>query len=308
MVGNRLKHPRSRYRRMIDPPEGGRRCWTIKYAEGTKFHLDVLPAIPASFSKLGEHVSPIVRSDTAILITDRETWSDPLALWPHSDPKGYATWFRSRMAPTLESAKRAYAYAVKAEVERVRDFDVRTPLQQAVQILKRHRDVRYNGDNDKPISIIITTLAASAYENETNLADALLSVVPRMRKLIARRGEDWWVPNPVDPEENFADKWRESPRKASCFFDWVESLEREIMALLTSKGMANIATYLRDAFGEREARSALNLCTKRHPSILKGAQVAPIVLVPAKPGPARPTRTVALSKPAKPWSEECACG
>ena len=46
LVGDRLKHPQSRYKGMIKPPEGGRRCWTIQYADASKFHLDVLPAIP----------------------------------------------------------------------------------------------------------------------------------------------------------------------------------------------------------------------------------------------------------------------
>ena len=32
LVGDRLKEPKSRYRRMLDPPEGSKRCWTIKYA------------------------------------------------------------------------------------------------------------------------------------------------------------------------------------------------------------------------------------------------------------------------------------
>lgn len=43
-------------------------------------------------------------------------------------------------------------------------------LQRIVQILKRHRDIMFNGDEDKPISIIITTLASRAYRGETNLS------------------------------------------------------------------------------------------------------------------------------------------
>jgi hypothetical protein len=36
---------------------------------------------------------------------------------------------------------------------------VKTPLQQAVQILKRHRDMMFADDPEhKPISVIITTL------------------------------------------------------------------------------------------------------------------------------------------------------
>lgn len=45
----------------------------------------------------------------------------------------------------------------------------KTPLQRAVQILKRHRDIMFAGDEDKPVSIIITTLAAKAYQEKVRL-------------------------------------------------------------------------------------------------------------------------------------------
>ena len=31
---------------MNNPAEEGRRCWTLNYADGAQFHLDVLPALP----------------------------------------------------------------------------------------------------------------------------------------------------------------------------------------------------------------------------------------------------------------------
>ena len=37
IVGRRLKHERSRYKNMIEPENGGRRCWTIRYANASKF-------------------------------------------------------------------------------------------------------------------------------------------------------------------------------------------------------------------------------------------------------------------------------
>ena len=40
MVGDRLMHPRSRYKGMLDPRHGGRRCWTIKYSDDSHFHLN----------------------------------------------------------------------------------------------------------------------------------------------------------------------------------------------------------------------------------------------------------------------------
>ena len=66
--------------------------------------------------------------------------------------------------------------AIYSSVDDVPDALIRTPLQRAIQILKRHRDMRFlehKCEEYKPISIIITTLAASAYQNET---DVLLGV------------------------------------------------------------------------------------------------------------------------------------
>ena len=58
----------------------------------------------------------------------------------------------------------------EARVEDVPEYQVKTPLQQGIQILKRHRDIMFVEDpDDKPISIIITTLAAHAYNNESYL-------------------------------------------------------------------------------------------------------------------------------------------
>jgi hypothetical protein len=101
----------------------------------------------------------------------------------------------------------------------------------------------------------LTPLAASAYQHERSLVDACLNVIPAMREKIVKRGDVWWVPNPVNPAENFADKWRESPRKAELFFEWLDAVEAE-HARLPSMDPERVRGYLRDAYDVRlpEAR------------------------------------------------------
>lgn len=241
LVGERLKEHET-YAGMIDPKEGGRRCWTLEYADESRFHLDILPAIPDDPSRFVAAGVPLGFAEHAICITDREAW-DTLGDWPKSNPKGYARWFRQRMRVILEERRLAVAKRIEASVEQVPDHQVRTPLQQVIQLLKRHRDVRYADDEDKPISIIITTLAAEAYENEPTLVDTLLAVIPKMRAKVQQRLGVWWVPNPVNPEENFADKWAEKPRKAQVFFDWLNAVESEHQDLLGA-GTTRIAGYV----------------------------------------------------------------
>src|SRR5690625_6274351 len=73
-----------------------------------------------------------------------------------------------------------------------------------------------NANTDpKPISIIITTLAARAYRGEANLIDAVRAVPLRMMREI--NSTEPRVPNPVNPEEDFADKWKSEPELETHF-------------------------------------------------------------------------------------------
>ena len=300
MVGDRLLHPNSPYKDMVDPPNGGRRCWTIKYADASRFHLDVLPAIPRDYTWPASLGVPPEWTHHAICITDRKTWDyDPE--WPRSNPKGYIEWFKNQMLVRFEEAKGTLAKEKRAEVQDIEDFEVRTPLQRLIQLLKRHRDLRYNGDDDKPISIIITTLAARAYDNEANLADAILNVVPGMRDHIESREGVWFVPNPVDPEENFADKWNEGPRKAQLFFEWLEAVEKEHRYLLTNHGFTRAGEYLAESYGQRDAATAMGKYSNRPGGKAAIAAAAPVVLVPRKTSlPATP-RIEVPRRSSKPW-------
>jgi len=162
------------------------------------------------------------------------------------------------MRVALNEGRMALARRTRASVQDIPDHAVRTPLQRVIQLLKRHRDIHYNGDDDKPISIIITTLAAHAYANEPDLVDAMLNIVSGMRRAIEHRNGVWWVPNPVNPSENFADKWNETPRKQELFFEWLDAIEQEHKTLLGQSELEKVGRCLAEAYGERETSAALN--------------------------------------------------
>jgi hypothetical protein len=144
---------------------------------GKRFHLDVLPAIPDA-----------ERPDTSILLTDKG-----LVRWQFSNPIGYAEWFYVRMGPQVLQMREALARAASASVEEIPEWRIRTPLQRAVQLLKRHRDLRFAADPDnRPASIIITTLAAHAYRQQTQTYEALLQIVRDMPRYIQNRDGKWW--------------------------------------------------------------------------------------------------------------------
>ncbi|NCN85855.1 MAG: nucleotidyltransferase [Sphingomonadales bacterium] len=248
---------------MTNEPVEGRRCWTLVYAGGARFHMDILPAIPdeESYRVLLETAGHFAASRDvrvtggAIAITDKEhpNYHRIADEWPSSNPVGYAAWFKEQMSGQLFERKRDFAASeqlVIASVQDVPDHKVKTSLQRAIQLLKRHRDYFYRDDPEhKPISIIISTLAAKCYGNERRIVDALSLILKNMDQHIENRNGVAWVANPVNPAENFADKWEGEVKKTQCFFDWLEAARRDFGAYLRASPFKQMPVELEDAFG-----------------------------------------------------------
>jgi len=236
MVGDRLRENET-YKNMI---KEGKRCWTLNYAN--EFHMDILPAIP-----------DYEKQNDCILITDKR-----LVEWQKSNPKGYALWFIDRMRVIFEQRKAALAESIRANVEDVPDYKVRTPLQRAVQILKRHRDIYFDGNDNKPISIIITTLAAHAYQNEADLFEALTNIINGMTKPENLKGQQgqYYIPNPTNPEENFAEKWNDDATLPKVFFAWLSQLKSDIEAAIEQTDISEIKESFIPIFGEGITKTA----------------------------------------------------
>ncbi|WP_458376728.1 nucleotide-binding domain-containing protein [Pseudomonas pergaminensis] len=221
----------------MDEPAEARRCWTLNYADGAQFHMDVLPALPDGarqkllIEAMGRKVD-LAELSVAITDTDHPNYRRVNDDWPASNPKGYSDWFRSRMKVLFEARRRAMALNEhRASVEEIPEYRVRTPLQAAIKILKRHRDMRFSEELEiRPISIILTTLAAHAYNQEISISGALYGILERMDSYITDRGGVTWIENPTDPRENFADKWEASPEKKEAFTDWLEMARADFAA------------------------------------------------------------------------------
>lgn len=247
---------------MKHPPDEGRRCWTLHYADGAQFHMDILPALPDARRHqaiLEERGYATIANDSAltgqaIAITDRtlRQYSVVTDDWPQSNPMGYAAWFRGRMAVQLTEAKKAIAKQeiITDSVDDIPDHKAKTPLQRAIQLLKRHRDCMFADDCEhKPISIIITTLAAHAYKDESTTSDALKSILTGMAEHIEYRGDEAWVANPVNPAENFADKWTEEPAKQKAFNRWLEQARHDFALYLRTSSFNVIPKQLKAHLG-----------------------------------------------------------
>jgi hypothetical protein len=160
--------------------------------------------------------SAVEWANLAYNITDDRSYNYEMISsdWNISNPEGYARWFESRM-----KINRELKLSILAEVKKIKTFERKTVLQRCVQILKQHRDIMFKHQPDlKPISIIITTLAALAYNGESTLEDALSNIVEKMRTFIKNSGIR--IANPTRPDEDFADKWKNNPALEYEFTRW----------------------------------------------------------------------------------------
>ncbi|WMS87906.1 nucleotidyltransferase domain-containing protein [Pleionea litopenaei] len=212
----------------------GRRCWRLDYSDGAQFHMDIVPSIPNGLDQrrlLEAKQLDAQFSDSAIAITDNEVIPQYFEItddWPRSNPRGYAEWFKSRMGDEykrrrIQVLNEMRKGGIDASIEDIPTYRVRTPLQSAIMVLKHHRDTMFVDDpTDKPISIIISTLAAHAYQGEDTIGQALLSILERMEAAIEFDGTKHVIKNPTDALENFADKWESHPERARAFYDWLD--------------------------------------------------------------------------------------
>lgn len=266
IVGQRLVD-HGTLKRLLKIPDG-RRCWTLQYADSAKFHLDILPAIVSSGYRVllekSLSASTVDSETLAIRITDKLEISYRMETqpewWPKSNPFGYGIWFENR-AKLLTSELRLMSEAVQP----VPKYQTKKlPLQRIVQILKRHRDMMFNGEEDKPISIIITTLAARAYYKEIDIIEALLKVVERMPAFIEERYSEKyrknikWIGNPVNDTENFADKWPENPQKQENLYKWIEQVKLDLQHAIRQRGLNFIKEALSKPFGENVVAKAFS--------------------------------------------------
>lgn len=257
---------------MCSLPEETPRCWTLKYTNGAQFYVNILPAIrDAEPSKLfleSKCYSPFNWLNFAIAITDNTlpNYCQIDTNWPCSNPKRYAEWFRSRMKKRVAAIRRSLT---RRQIDNVPDYRIKTPIQRAIQILKRHRDIWFDknqSDYDekaKPISIIITTLAAHAYYNEGDLQQTLLKILTQMPHYIEYYNNGvTLIRNPVNPLENFAAKWQEHPIRKACFMDWLKQVEIDLTEALELGDIQSVEKSLKFCLGERVIEEGLKILSK----------------------------------------------
>lgn len=216
------------------------RCIRITYAG--EFHLDILPARPAEDGP-----------DTWLVVPDRE-----LQDWSPSNPEGHATWFLDRAHAVYHEDQLKRDTEPLPEPE---DADAKAPLQRAVQLMKRRRDVRFEDGQEIAPSIILRTLAAQHYQQQLTVLDALEGVLSGVRSKIERNRGVLEVKNPRHPGEVFSDGW--TRLQYERFGVFIDDLGQEIEALRNLNNPDDVGNALESMFGETVTKRATEAAGRR---------------------------------------------
>lgn len=240
IVGDRLKE-HGTYAEMLEEMP---RCWRLNYAN--QFHLDITVAVPHPFE-----------AAPALYIPDRR-----LRCWVPTNPTSFRQLFERRAAlrPRLLDAK----VTIKADVmEFPLHLGPKGILRRIVQLLKHHRDVAFQDPavaELRPISIIITQLAARAYEHVVRSGviyqsdyDLLLAVIEHMPHFIKVNEGDparrYLIENETVEGENFAEKWNTNSKLALAFYGWHARVLTALRSIADLEGQDQVAKFTSREFG-----------------------------------------------------------
>ena len=243
-LGNRIRES-STYRSILTEMQ---RCWRLNFAG--QFHMDITPSIPNSRCPNGGELVP-----------DKK-----LQAWKPTNPSGYLMLFekRAELVPKMRLLKSFTAMDSRGSVEPFPEHSgFKGILRRVVQLLKRHRDLYFeNADESlRPISVILTSLAAESYEFCVNKYvfdcefDVMLAVVQAMPYFIESYSlngrPQWLIANETTAGENFAEKWNLHPERAAAFFEWHRRILADVDQLAALEGSDRVAKNLAQAFGSQ---------------------------------------------------------
>jgi len=217
--------------------EKRKRCVRLNYSGN--FHLDIVPACPDP-----------VRGGTCVKVPDRK-----LECWFPTNPIGFGDYFFDRCRYRQRTGLGYMAKDVRPLPSPV-PSDLKYPLQRVVQLMKRHRDSFFNGDPDAARSVVLTTLAATFYQGQESLFASLDDIVTSILVLVESTPGIIAVPNPTNPDENFADAWnRESYEQ---FKRYLRNFRQQLDSLAQQRGLQEVTKSLGNLFGGSVATRAVN--------------------------------------------------
>lgn len=244
--------------RYVGKIEDKKPCIRIQYAESSQFHMDVACAIDGLLPDTNIEISRL---------EDQERY-----YFETSNPKGYVDWFKTKMSyQKVFEEYRSFQHKAETEIEELKLTSVRTPLQKAVQILKRHRDIYFSNQDDdkyKPSSIIITTLCSLSYnyslsniEHKGNIYLTIKNMLDQFQNFISFNMTDGYVlSNPSQTDENFLKKWKFDVQYKIQFDKWLNQARKDIILnpeTFIESSIEKLSESIYKSFGKEVGTEAL---------------------------------------------------
>jgi len=125
------------------------------------------------------------------------------------------------------------------------------PLQLAVQLIKRRRDLYFVDSDLATASVVLTTLAADPYRGEPSVSQALSSILAGIAMHIEsaqRCGSRLRVPNPANQNEDLSERWDGNMPAYRAFETYLGDFHTRWSRVIEKRG--NVNAELEELFGE----------------------------------------------------------
>lgn len=230
------------YKGMVTPKS---RCITIQYKND--FHIDVMPACP--------EVPPCTDQTKDIRIPNEVT--PTIFDWKKSNPSGFSEWFLKKAAEVRHDSVQLMEKSAAEVIPLPTPAKKKKPLQYTVQLLKRARDVYFENDDDRAKiarSIILTTIAAESYNGTADLFESLANAA----NALDTRTSDYFnlkIKNPVNNEEDFADKWKSDKTRYDKYRKWIAHFKKQLAELQQlDSGLPVLKNKVEEIFGKEVSK------------------------------------------------------
>lgn len=217
------------YKQMLEPKN---RVLRLNYAGD--FHIDIMPGC-----------QEFTADPNKIKIRDKKERN-----WVSSNPRGYAEWFEAK-ADTVEEFLLEKALSME-EIPDEEPYELKKPLKRAVQLIKRHRDIYFEKDvENSTASIILTTLAGIHYKGEGTIYETVNNIITKIHYSLGQGIDNFTVVNPVNTEEEFTNKWKESPILFNRFVEFIRDFKASWERLKRENGIDDSSDSMKVLFGTK---------------------------------------------------------
>ncbi len=215
------------------------RCVRLIYAHN--FHLDIVPA--CKNTELGEGQIRL---------------PDGNGGWKDSNSKQFIKWFNGKSNLYQVNFQKQKICRFAESVPDRQLLEEKSPLQCAVQLIKRSRDMYFrNNCKLAPASIVLSTLCAKVYQGEVSVFDTVTLCLESINNQIRKcHPTPLVVINPANKAyENLGEKWND-PAAYKEFVAWIYYFKECWERFRNLQGISASHQVMNQLFGEKPTKEA----------------------------------------------------